>query len=139
MCNYGSYAVKQRGTGTFHHFNCFSVCRHQSNKNRQDLACVDQEATVQLAQTLHPVLELISRTPPPTLFALLLQVHETFECHACDKKFISTNQLKRHMITHSGKKVAHQKRHVFHFATSAVKVTRSLSVPSLIREAAVYL
>uniref|UniRef100_A0A8D3BP49 Zinc finger protein n=1 Tax=Scophthalmus maximus TaxID=52904 RepID=A0A8D3BP49_SCOMX len=38
------------------------------------------------------------------LFALLLQVHEIFDCHACDKKFISTNQLKRHMITHSEKR-----------------------------------
>lgn len=33
---------------------------------------------------------------------LILQVHETFECQECDKKFISANQLKRHMITHSG-------------------------------------
>ncbi|KAG7252702.1 hypothetical protein CRUP_007230 [Coryphaenoides rupestris] len=32
------------------------------------------------------------------------KVHEIFECHACDKKFISTNQLKRHMITHSEKR-----------------------------------
>ncbi|KAM8745678.1 PR domain zinc finger protein 5 isoform 2-T2 [Acanthopagrus schlegelii] len=32
------------------------------------------------------------------------KVHEIFDCHACDKKFISTNQLKRHMITHSEKR-----------------------------------
>ncbi|XP_029684518.1 PR domain zinc finger protein 5 isoform X1 [Takifugu rubripes] len=32
------------------------------------------------------------------------KVHEIFECHSCDKKFISTNQLKRHMITHSEKR-----------------------------------
>ncbi|CAB1332033.1 unnamed protein product [Coregonus sp. 'balchen'] len=31
------------------------------------------------------------------------KVHEIFDCTACDKKFISTNQLKRHMITHSDK------------------------------------
>lgn len=43
---------------------------------------------------------------PPTLYIwCLFQVHEIFECHSCDKKFISTNQLKRHMITHSGKKL----------------------------------
>lgn len=42
----------------------------------------------------------------PTLYIwCLFQVHEIFECHSCDKKFISTNQLKRHMITHSGKKL----------------------------------
>ncbi|XP_077156540.1 PR domain zinc finger protein 5 isoform X2 [Paroedura picta] len=29
------------------------------------------------------------------------KVHEIFECQECDKKFISANQLKRHMITHS--------------------------------------
>ncbi|KAJ7327007.1 hypothetical protein JRQ81_016766 [Phrynocephalus forsythii] len=29
------------------------------------------------------------------------KVHEIFECQECDKKFISSNQLKRHMITHS--------------------------------------
>uniref|UniRef100_A0A8D3CXP2 Zinc finger protein n=1 Tax=Scophthalmus maximus TaxID=52904 RepID=A0A8D3CXP2_SCOMX len=34
----------------------------------------------------------------------LTHVHEIFDCHACDKKFISTNQLKRHMITHSEKR-----------------------------------
>lgn len=32
-----------------------------------------------------------------------MQVHEIVECQECDKKFISANQLKRHMITHSGK------------------------------------
>ncbi|XP_063057852.1 PR domain zinc finger protein 5 isoform X3 [Engraulis encrasicolus] len=32
------------------------------------------------------------------------KVHEIFDCPACDKKFISTNQLKRHMITHSEKR-----------------------------------
>ncbi|XP_068581474.1 PR domain zinc finger protein 5 isoform X1 [Cebidichthys violaceus] len=32
------------------------------------------------------------------------KVHEVLDCHACDKKFISTNQLKRHMITHSEKR-----------------------------------
>uniref|UniRef100_A0A8C6MA47 Zinc finger protein n=1 Tax=Nothobranchius furzeri TaxID=105023 RepID=A0A8C6MA47_NOTFU len=32
------------------------------------------------------------------------KIHEIYECHACDKKFISTNQLKRHMITHSEKR-----------------------------------
>ncbi|KPP59558.1 hypothetical protein Z043_122510, partial [Scleropages formosus] len=32
------------------------------------------------------------------------KVHEVFDCPACDKKFISTNQLKRHMITHSEKR-----------------------------------
>ncbi|XP_031167742.1 PR domain zinc finger protein 5 [Sander lucioperca] len=32
------------------------------------------------------------------------KVHEILDCHACDKKFISTNQLKRHMITHSEKR-----------------------------------
>ncbi|XP_036834235.1 PR domain zinc finger protein 5 isoform X1 [Oncorhynchus mykiss] len=32
------------------------------------------------------------------------KVHEIFDCAACDKKFISTNQLKRHMITHSEKR-----------------------------------
>ncbi|XP_061635367.1 PR domain zinc finger protein 5 isoform X5 [Phyllopteryx taeniolatus] len=32
------------------------------------------------------------------------KIHEIFDCHACDKKFISTNQLKRHMITHSEKR-----------------------------------
>uniref|UniRef100_A0A8C6U0S6 Zinc finger protein n=1 Tax=Neogobius melanostomus TaxID=47308 RepID=A0A8C6U0S6_9GOBI len=32
------------------------------------------------------------------------KTHEIFECHDCDKKFISTNQLKRHMITHSEKR-----------------------------------
>lgn len=42
----------------------------------------------------------------PTLYIwCLFQVHEIFECHSCDKKFISTNQLKRHMITHSGKRL----------------------------------
>ncbi|XP_043930933.1 PR domain zinc finger protein 5 isoform X2 [Protopterus annectens] len=29
------------------------------------------------------------------------KVHENFDCPECDKKFISANQLKRHMITHS--------------------------------------
>lgn len=33
----------------------------------------------------------------------LLQIHEIFDCQECMKKFISANQLKRHMITHSGK------------------------------------
>ncbi|XP_060102831.1 PR domain zinc finger protein 5 isoform X4 [Heteronotia binoei] len=32
------------------------------------------------------------------------KVHEIFECQECDKKFISANQLKRHMITHSEKR-----------------------------------
>ncbi|XP_046726113.1 PR domain zinc finger protein 5 isoform X2 [Silurus meridionalis] len=32
------------------------------------------------------------------------KIHEIFDCPACDKKFISTNQLKRHMITHSEKR-----------------------------------
>ncbi len=36
-------------------------------------------------------------------FLVYFQVHEIFDCTDCDKKFISTNQLKRHMITHSGK------------------------------------
>lgn len=45
----------------------------------------------------------------PTLYIwCLFQVHEIFECHSCDKKFISTNQLKRHMITHSGKETGAQ-------------------------------
>lgn len=34
---------------------------------------------------------------------MYFQIHEIFDCTDCDKKFISTNQLKRHMITHSGK------------------------------------
>lgn len=33
----------------------------------------------------------------------LSQTHEIFDCQECRKKFISANQLKRHMITHSGK------------------------------------
>ncbi|ETE68945.1 PR domain zinc finger protein 5, partial [Ophiophagus hannah] len=32
------------------------------------------------------------------------KVHEIVECQECDKKFISANQLKRHMITHSEKR-----------------------------------
>uniref|UniRef100_A0AAY5ET36 Zinc finger protein n=1 Tax=Electrophorus electricus TaxID=8005 RepID=A0AAY5ET36_ELEEL len=32
------------------------------------------------------------------------KIHEIFDCSACEKKFISTNQLKRHMITHSEKR-----------------------------------
>ncbi|XP_064190408.1 PR domain zinc finger protein 5 [Anguilla rostrata] len=32
------------------------------------------------------------------------KIHEVFDCPACDKKFISSNQLKRHMITHSEKR-----------------------------------
>lgn len=31
----------RKGIGTFHHFNCFSVCRHQSNERGQDLVSVD--------------------------------------------------------------------------------------------------
>ncbi|KAF1405545.1 PR domain zinc finger protein 5, partial [Spheniscus mendiculus] len=37
-------------------------------------------------------------------------VHEIFECQECDKKFISANQLKRHMITHS-EQVQHRQQH----------------------------
>ncbi|XP_040186184.1 PR domain zinc finger protein 5 isoform X1 [Rana temporaria] len=32
------------------------------------------------------------------------KVHEVYECQDCDKKFISANQLRRHMITHSEKR-----------------------------------
>ncbi|XP_068960987.1 PR domain zinc finger protein 5 isoform X2 [Petaurus breviceps papuanus] len=32
------------------------------------------------------------------------KVHEIFECQECNKKFITPNQLKRHMITHSEKR-----------------------------------
>ncbi|KAG8454023.1 hypothetical protein GDO86_000595, partial [Hymenochirus boettgeri] len=32
------------------------------------------------------------------------KVHEIYECQDCDKKFISANQLRRHMITHSEKR-----------------------------------
>ncbi|KAM5310285.1 PR domain zinc finger protein 5 isoform 1-T1 [Glossophaga mutica] len=32
------------------------------------------------------------------------KIHEIFECQECVKKFISANQLKRHMITHSEKR-----------------------------------
>ncbi|XP_074084433.1 PR domain zinc finger protein 5 isoform X4 [Macrotis lagotis] len=32
------------------------------------------------------------------------KVHEIFECQECNKKFITPNQLKRHMITHSGER-----------------------------------
>uniref|UniRef100_A0A8V0XHA4 Zinc finger protein n=1 Tax=Gallus gallus TaxID=9031 RepID=A0A8V0XHA4_CHICK len=38
------------------------------------------------------------------------KVHETFECQECDKRFISANQLKRHMITHS-EQVQHRHQH----------------------------
>uniref|UniRef100_A0A452R274 PR/SET domain 5 n=1 Tax=Ursus americanus TaxID=9643 RepID=A0A452R274_URSAM len=33
-----------------------------------------------------------------------IQIHEIFDCQECMKKFISANQLKRHMITHSEKR-----------------------------------
>uniref|UniRef100_A0A2K6G5W5 Zinc finger protein n=1 Tax=Propithecus coquereli TaxID=379532 RepID=A0A2K6G5W5_PROCO len=34
-------------------------------------------------------------------------IHEIFDCQECMKKFISANQLKRHMITHSEKRPYH--------------------------------
>ncbi|XP_036089332.1 PR domain zinc finger protein 5 isoform X1 [Rousettus aegyptiacus] len=35
------------------------------------------------------------------------KIHEIFDCQECMKKFISANQLKRHMITHSEKRPYH--------------------------------
>ena len=45
----------------------------------------------------------------------LLQIHEIFDCQECMKKFISANQLKRHMITHSGK------IHIFPFVLKSLQ------------------
>ncbi|NXC12926.1 PRDM5 protein, partial [Corythaeola cristata] len=55
------------------------------------------------------------KKPSNVFLALCLQisiniVHEIFECQECDKKFISANQLKRHMITHS-EQVQHRQQH----------------------------
>lgn len=45
----------------------------------------------------------------------VLQIHEVFDCQECMKKFISANQLKRHMITHSGK------IHIFPFVLKSLQ------------------
>lgn len=45
----------------------------------------------------------LALTADLTVNLTFLQIHEIFDCQECMKKFISANQLKRHMITHSGK------------------------------------
>lgn len=37
----GTVLWSRKGIESFHHFNCFSVCRHQSNESGQDLVSVD--------------------------------------------------------------------------------------------------
>ncbi|XP_063271076.1 PR domain zinc finger protein 5 isoform X3 [Prinia subflava] len=88
---------------------CSSAANLQEHRKVSEMKADSQQALTSL-RCEAVLLTSLESCCNASLWVISFKVHEIFECQECDKKFISANQLKRHMITHS-EQVQHRQQH----------------------------